>query len=79
MAWRRRDRRRRVGCEACLAVGAVQGAAQRSLFNNRYKDVLVAKGQRVHTGNVMAANEAEISVMKYAVKMQGHHQKGSRN
>jgi hypothetical protein len=48
------------------------------LFNERYKDVLVAKGQDIYNGHVEAAKNAEISSKKYAASTQ-KHQKCSKS
>jgi hypothetical protein len=42
------------------------------LFNERYKDVLVAKGQDIYKEHVEAAKNAEVSSEKYAASAQKH-------
>ena len=49
-------------------------AEKRRSFNERYKDVLVAKG--VYQGHVRAADNAEASSKTYAKRTQAHQQQG---
>ncbi|KAH6847797.1 hypothetical protein B0I37DRAFT_375865 [Chaetomium sp. MPI-CAGE-AT-0009] len=57
---------------AAVSKSAKTHAEKRREFNERYKDVLVAKG--VYEGHVKAANDAEAGSKKYAKRAQVHQQ-----
>ncbi|KAK3292944.1 uncharacterized protein B0H64DRAFT_203660, partial [Chaetomium fimeti] len=67
---------------APLAAAAYKSAKihadKRRAFNERYKDVLVARGRDIYKGHVEAAKNAEASSKKYAAKAQTHQKDRKR-